>query len=100
MLDAKNFKSLLNDTCNKSFFYSLGKTLNGSWMAANLISNTDIIKNDKKGIMLYIAGIIKISSDRIPIIGSGIKLFGEILKAVNKKKQAEMVNLLDNFVKD
>jgi hypothetical protein len=55
------------------------KTLNASWMAANLVSNTDIIKNDKKGIYSYLAGVIKDLSDRIPIIGSGIRLFGDAL---------------------
>jgi hypothetical protein len=69
-------------------------------MAANLVSNTNIIKNNKTGIKSYIAEFIKFSSDRIPIICSGIKLFGEILKAVDEKKQAEMVSLLDYFAKD
>jgi hypothetical protein len=69
-------------------------------MAANIVSNTNIIKNNKQGINSYIAGFIKFSSDRIPIIGSGIKLFGLILKAVDENKQENMVSLLDKFAKD
>jgi hypothetical protein len=79
MLDAKESEFLLNNSYNKSFFYCFVKTLNASWMAANLVSNSDIIKNDKKGIYSYIADVIKVLSDHIPIIGSGIRLFGDAL---------------------
>ena len=48
-------------------------------MAANLVSNTDIIKNDKKGIYSNIAEVITFFYDGIPIIGSGIRLFGDAL---------------------
>jgi hypothetical protein len=79
MLDAKESECLLNNSYNKSFFYCFVKTLNASWMAANLVSNTDILKNDKKGIYSYLADVIKDLSDRIPIIGAGIRLFGDAL---------------------
>jgi hypothetical protein len=79
MLDAKESECLLNNSYNKFFFYRFVKTLNASWMAANLVSNTDIIKNDRKGIYSYLADVIKDLSDRIPIIGAGIRLFGDAL---------------------
>jgi hypothetical protein len=79
MLDAKESECLLNNSYSKSFFYCFVKTLNANWMAANLVSNTDIIKNDKKGIYSNIAEVITFSYDGIPIIGSGIRLFGDAL---------------------
>jgi hypothetical protein len=39
-------------------------------MAANLVSNANIIKNGKKGFKSYVADFINFLSDHIPIIGS------------------------------
>jgi hypothetical protein len=47
MLDEKELEYILNNAYNKSFFYCFVKTLNASWMAANIVSNTNIIKNNK-----------------------------------------------------
>jgi hypothetical protein len=55
MQDANESNFLLDNLYNKSFFNCFVKILNASWMAANLVSNTDIIKNNKKGFTSYIA---------------------------------------------
>jgi hypothetical protein len=84
MLEEKEFECLINNSYNKSFFYCFVKTLNASWMAANLVSNTNLIKNSKKGKNSDIADLLNFSSDYVPIIGSGIKFFGKILKAIDE----------------
>jgi hypothetical protein len=45
-------------------------------MAANLVSNTNIIKNNKVGFKSYLAQFINISSNLFPVVGSAIKLIG------------------------
>jgi hypothetical protein len=86
MLDAKESECLFNNSYNKSFFYCFVKTLNASWMAANLVSNTDLIKNNKKGLKSFLDGFMEFSSHNNPIIGSSIKLIGNILKPVDVTK--------------
>jgi hypothetical protein len=55
-------------------------------MAANLVSNTNIIKNSKKGKISDIIEYASFLTDHLPIIGSGLKLFGKLLKAVDDEK--------------
>jgi hypothetical protein len=76
----------LNNSYKKSFFFCFLKTLNASWMAANIVSNTNIIKNGKKGFKSYVADFISFSSNHLPIIGGSLKLIGKILKAVDETK--------------
>jgi hypothetical protein len=97
VLDANESKCILNNQYNKSFFYCFVKILNLSWLAAQLVSNTDIIKNNKKGLESYLAQFIKYSSEDIPIISSGLKLIKVALKAIDEEKQREIFRSLSDF---
>jgi hypothetical protein len=76
----------LNSSYNISFFYNFSKTLYANWFSAYLVSDSNMIKNDKKGKILDIFNKTSAVTKHLPIIGPSLELFGKTLEAIDKEK--------------
>lgn len=87
----------INDSPYKTGFYQeLQKKLNAGYLAASVVQ-TDIVPNQKKGILGSVAEVMTFVSKYVPLVGFTVAICGTILASVDENIQKRMVKKYADF---
>jgi tetratricopeptide (TPR) repeat protein len=85
------------DEYQTGFFQTLRQDLVASQSAANLVTNSNIIRNSKTGTAGRVGDILDIAGDIIPSFGGYIQFFAAIINTADHYHQQQLVSKLANI---
>jgi tetratricopeptide (TPR) repeat protein len=88
------------DEYQYGFFYTLKQDLIAAQSAASLVTNTNIIRNNKTGTAGRIGDILDVAGDLIPSIGGCVQFLAAIINTADHAHQQALVGKLAGMAKN
>lgn len=85
------------DEYQTAFFQTLKRDLVAAQSAANLVTNSDIIRNSKTGTAGKVGDFLDAAGDVIPSFGGYIQFFAAIISTADHKNQQQLVSKLSGI---
>jgi hypothetical protein len=92
-------ETIQSDLYQASFYNKIRSELNATYLAATVVQ-TDIVQSSKTGMLGKVGSALETVGNYVPMIGSGVQLFGSILNLVDQNMQARLIQNYANLAND